>query len=274
MKIKKRITAGIKTLFRVPLDIYRDRSMFWELVKNDFQAKFAGSYLGVFWAFVQPVITIVLYWFVFQVGMRSGNVSNHPFILFLMAGLIPWFYFSEAWNGASNCLAEYSYLVKKVVFNVGVLPVLKVVSSLFVHVFFSAVLVIVCAVYGYGIDLYLLQLLYYIPCMAFLVLGISYITASCTVFFKDMTQIVNIMLTIGIWLTPIMWVPASASLQTVLRLNPMYYIVDGFRDALLEKVWFWNKPVWSIYFWAFSILVYIIGVKMFNRLKVHFSDVL
>ena len=87
MKNKKRI-AVLETLFRVPLDIYRDRSMFWELVKNDFQAKFAGSYLGVFWAFVQPVITIVLYWFVFQVGMRSGNVSNHPFILFLMAGLI------------------------------------------------------------------------------------------------------------------------------------------------------------------------------------------
>ena len=273
MKNKKRI-AVLETLFRVPLDIYRDRSMFWELVKNDFQAKFAGSYLGVFWAFVQPVITIVLYWFVFQVGMRSGNVSNHPFILFLMAGLIPWFYFSEAWNSASNCLAEYSYLVKKVVFNVGMLPVLKVASSLFVHVFFSFVLVVVCAVYGYGVDLYLLQLLYYIPCMAFLVLGISYITASCTVFFKDMTQIVNIMLTIGIWLTPIMWVPVSPTLQKVLRLNPMYYIVDGFRDALLEKAWFWNKPVWSIYFWAFSILVYIIGVKMFNRLKVHFSDVL
>jgi teichoic acid transport system permease protein len=266
--------VNIETLFRVPLDIYRDRAMVWELIKNDFQARFAGSYLGTFWAFFQPVITIVLYWFVFQVGMRSGNVSNHPFILFLMAGLVPWFYFAEAWNGASGSLYEYNYLVKKVVFNVGILPVLKVASALFVHLFFVAVVVVMSVAYGYGMDLYWLQLLYYIPCIAFLVLGLSYITAACTVFFKDMVQIVNIVLTIGIWLTPIVWVPMSPKLQGILKLNPMFYIVDGFRDTLLSKVWFWEKPIWSIYFWCFSIVVYIVGVKLFNRLKVHFSDVL
>ena len=281
MRYKKIISAvagiflrNIKMLVRVPLDIYRDRSMVWELIKNDFQARFAGSYLGIFWAFFQPVITIVLYWFVFQVGLRSGNVSDHPFILFLMCGLVPWFYFSEAWNGASTCLSEYNYLVKKVVFNVGILPVLKVASSLFVHLFFVAVVVIMSAAYGYGIDLYLLQLLYYIPCIAFLVLGLSYITAACTVFFKDMVQIVNIVLTIGIWLTPIMWVPQSPVLQDIMKWNPMYYVVDGFRDALLSKVWFWEKPFWSIYFWCFAMLVYMVGVKMFNRLKIHFADVL
>lgn len=268
---------NIKTLFQVPLDIYKDRAMFWTLVKNDFRARFAGSYLGLFWAFVQPVITIVLYWFVFQVGLRSGNMSNHPFILFLVSGLVPWFYFSEAWSGASNSLIEYNYLVKKVVFNVGMLPVLKVASAMFVHLFFVAFVLVMRMAYGYNTDLYLLQLLYYIPCTAFLVLGLSYITAACTVFFRDMTQIVNIILTIGIWVTPIMWnaqATMTKSLQLVFKLNPMYYIVDGFRDALLENTWFWEKPTWSIYFWCVSILVYLLGVKMFNRLKVHFSDVL
>lgn len=272
-----RIRTAIKMLLQVPLDIYRDRDMFWVLVKNDFQARFAGSYLGLFWAYFQPVITIALYWFVFQVGLRSGNVSDHPFILFLMAGLIPWFYFSETWNGATNSLLEYNYLVKKVVFNVGILPVLKVVSAIFVHLFFVAVVTILCMLYGYGIDLYLLQLLYYIPATAFLVLGLSYITAACTVFFRDMTQLVNIILTIGVWLTPIMWNPVttmSAAMQKLFKLNPMYYIVDGFRDTLLAKVWFWEKPVWSVYFWCFAILIYLFGVRMFNRLKIHFSDVL
>lgn len=267
-----------ETLLRVPLDIYRDRAMFWELVKNDFKARFAGSYLGLFWAFVQPVITLVLYWFVFQVGLRSGNMSSHPFILYLMAGLIPWFYFSEAWNGATNSLVEYNYLVKKVVFNVGILPALKVASALFVHMFFVAVLLILSLFYGYTIDPHLLQLLYYILCTAFLALGLSYATAACTVFFRDTAQIVNIFLTVGVWATPIMWNPAAAEmsvqLQTAFRINPVYYIVDGFRDTLLEKVWFWEKPVWSIYFWGASILIYLLGVKMFNRLKVHFSDVL
>lgn len=268
---------NLETLFRVPLDIYRDRAMFWALVKNDFRARFAGSYLGLFWAFIQPVITIVLYWFVFQVGLRSGNVSNHPFILFLVSGLIPWFYFSEAWNGASNSLIEYNYLVKKVVFNVGMLPVLKVASAMFVHLFFVAFVLVMRTLYGYNLNLQLLQLLYYIPCTAFLVLGLSYITSACTVFFRDMAQIVNIVLTIGIWVTPIMWnaeATMSAGMQMVFKLNPVYYIVDGFRDTLLENVWFWEKPVWGIYFWCASILIYLLGVKMFNRLKVHFSDVL
>ena len=270
-------TLNIETLFRVPLDIYRDREMVFTLIKNDFQARFAGSYLGLFWAYVQPVITIILYWFVFQVGLRSGNVSNHPFVLFLMSGLIPWFYFSEAWNGATNSLIEYNYLVKKVVFNVGILPALKVASALFVHVFFVVFLVIMCVIYSYGVDMYLLQLVYYIACTAFLVLGLSYITSACTVFFRDMTQIVNIVLTIGVWITPIMWNPVatmSTSIQTIFKMNPMYYIVDGFRDTLLEKIWFWEKPVWSVYFWCLSMLIYLLGVKMFNRLKVHFADVL
>lgn len=269
--------GNVESLLRVPLEIFRDRAMFVTLVKNDFQARFAGSYLGLFWAYVQPVITIVLYWFVFQFGLRAGSISDHPFILYLMAGLIPWFYFSEAWSGASGSLVEYNYLVKKVVFNVGFLPVLKVFSALFVHLFFVAILILLSLAYGYMPDLYLLQFVYYILCTAVLVTGLGYITAAFTVFFRDMTQIVGILLTIGIWVTPIMWnlsATMGGSMQALFKLNPVYYIVSGFRDTLLDKVWFWEKPLWSLYFWCFAILVYLLGVKLFNRLKVHFSDVL
>lgn len=267
----------VEELLRIPLEIFRDRGMFLAIVKNDFQARFAGSYLGLFWAYVQPVITLCLYWFVFQFGLRSGNVSNHPFILYLMAGLIPWFYFSESWGGASGSLVEYSYLVKKVVFNVNFLPVIKVCSAMFVHLVFVCIVTALSWIYGYGIHPWLLQLFYYMICNMILVLGLSYITAACTVFFRDMTQIVNIILTMGIWMTPILWnaeATMSGKLLMLFRLNPMYYIVDGFRDSLLDKVWFWEKPLWSIYFWCVALCVYLIGVKMFNRLKVHFSDVL
>lgn len=268
---------NVESLLRVPLEIYRDRAMFLTLVKNDFQARFAGSYLGLFWAFVQPVILICLYWFVFQVGLRSGSVSNHPFILFLMTGLVPWFYFSESWSGATNVLLEYNYLVKKVVFNVGFLPALKVCSALFVHLFFLAILTVLSLIYGYGIHPYLLQLVYYMFGSALLVLGLSYATAAFTVFFRDMSQIVGIVLTIGIWMTPIMWnaeATIPGALIYIFKLNPMYYIVDGFRDCFLNGIWFWQKPVWTIYFWCVTVAIYLLGVKLFNRLKVHFSDVL
>ena len=267
----------LKDLIDLPMKIVREKKIFSDLVKNDFHARFAGSYFGVFWAFFQPVITMLLYWFVFQVGLRAGNVTTYPFILFLMSGMIPWLYFSEALSGGANSLNEYSYLVKKVVFNIEMLPAIKVASALFVHVFFVAFLAVICVVYGYFPSLYWLQIFYYIFCTAFLVLGLSYIAASCTAFFKDTTQIVNIILTVGVWITPVMWNPVgtiSETLRTIFKINPVYYIVDGFRDALLAKVWFWEKPLWTLGFWAISITIYILGVKLFKKLKIHFADVL
>lgn len=269
--------VNMRKLAKVPLTILYDRSMVWDLARNDFQARFAGSYLGVIWAFIQPVVTMLLYWFVFQVGLRAGNVSDYPFILFLMSGMIPWFYFSEVLNGGTNVLMEYSYLVKKVVFEIDILPVIKTISAIFVHLFFITFIIVMCAIYGYTPDMYTLQIIYYIICTCVLVTGLSYITSACAVFFRDTAQVINIILTMGVWITPIMWNPAdtlSPGLQMVFRANPVYYIVDGFRDALLAKVWFWDKPVWTIYFWVLSVIIYIIGINVFNRLKPHFSDVL
>ena len=268
---------NIETLFRVPLEIFRDREMFWDLIKNDFQARFAGSAFGIIWAFVQPLIIIALYWFVFQVGLRAEKVSDYPFVLFLLTGLVPWFYFQESWSGATNCLMEYNYLVKKVVFNVGMIPVIKTLSSFFVHIFFVAFVIMMCSVYGYFPSAFTLQIIYYMICTAILSTGLSYITSACAAFFKDIVQVVNIILTIGVWLTPIMWNPRvtlPGYLQLLFRINPMYYIVDGYRDSLLSNIWFWQKPEWSIYFWIVTVFVYIGGVRMFNRLKGHFADVL
>jgi len=110
-----------------------------------------------------------------------------------------------------------------------------------------------------------------------LVLGLSYITSAVVGFFKDLVQIINIVLQVGMWVTPIMWDSAtvlSPGLQVIFKLNPMYYIVDGFRDALLGKVWFWDKPIWTCYFWIVVVLIFGAGVLVFRKLRVHFADVL
>ena len=131
------------------------------LAVNDFKTKYSGSYLGIFWAFVQPVVTVTVYWFVFQLGFRSDPVKDFPFVLWLIAGIVPWFYFSDALNGGTNSLLEYNYLVKKVVFNIDILPIVKVCSALFVHGFFVCFMFILYLAYGYGIDLYCIQDIYY-----------------------------------------------------------------------------------------------------------------
>ena len=88
---------------------YKNKKNIFKLAKNDFKTKYAGSYLGIIWAFVQPVTTILLYWFVFQVGFRTPSIGDYPFVLWLTAGLVPWFFFSDAWNGGTSSLLEYSF---------------------------------------------------------------------------------------------------------------------------------------------------------------------
>lgn len=249
------------------------------LAKNDFKTKYAGSYMGIVWAFVQPIITIVLYWFVFQVGLRSGDVGDTPFILWLMAGLIPWFFFQEALVNATNSFIEYSYLVKKVVFNINILPIVKVISSLFVHMFFMVLLVVAYALMGHFPGIISVQLIYYSFCMIALVLSMAYFTSAVSVFFKDTTQIINILMQIGTWMTPILWnfedprlVDVLDKIGFIFKLNPMYYVVDGCRSTMIDGKLFYERPFITLYFWLFVITMTLISKFVYKRLRPHFAD--
>ena len=257
-------------------ELFKNRTMILRLGKNDFKTRFAGSYLGIIWAFIQPVVTVLVYWFVFQVGFRSSPVDNFPFVLWLTTGMVPWFFFSEAWNAGTNSLTDYSYLVKKVVFNISTIPVVKVVSALFVHVFFVAFMMFLYVIYGYKPDIYWLQVVYYSLCLLIMVLALSYFCSAVMVFFRDLSQIINVVLQVGIWLSCIMWSVdmLPERIRWVMYFNPIYYIVSGYRSALITKEWFWEMPYQTLGFWAFIIILISVGVNVFNKLRVHFADVL
>lgn len=274
---------NIKKIVMLPLELIQNRKLIFSLAKNDFKTQFAGSYLGIIWAFVQPIVTVLVYWFVFEKGLKAGGMNTSagvqvPFVLWLIAGIVPWFFFQDALNGGTNALVQYSYLVKKVVFKISILPIVKIISALFVHTFFVVFTLVLYACYHYYLDLYTLQIFYYTLCMIIFVLGLVYLTCSIVVFFKDLTQIINIILQIGIWMTPIMWNIDTMNLNPILlnifKLNPMYYIVAGYRDALINKVWFWERAQLTIYFWIVTVLLFGLGCFVFRRLKVHFADVL
>ena len=264
----------------LPGEIYKNRKLVFSLAKNDFKTKYAGSYFGTIWAFIQPIVTICVYWFVFGLALRNGSDKGVPFVLWLIAGLVPWFFIQEGLTGGTNALLEYNYLVKKVVFNISVLPVVKIISAMFVHVFFVLFTIILYAAYGRMPDIYYLQLIYYTGCVFILVLGLSYATSAIVIFFRDLTQIINIVLQVGVWLTPIMWIVETSPLQghpvimKILKLNPMYYIVSGYRDTFLMKTWFFQHAGWTAYFWVFTILCFLFGSWVFKRLRIHFADVL
>ena len=262
----------------IPVELYQSRHLIWKLAKNDFRKRYAGSSMGALWALAQPVVTVAMYYIVFDKLMGGGGrgVEDVPFVLFLTAGLVPWFYFNEALNNGTNALREYDYLVKKVVFKISILPIIKVIAATFIHVFFVAVLLIVAALYGYYPTVYTTQILYYSACLFVFVLALCYATCAVVVFFKDLTQIIGIALQIGIWATPILWNIDSAPGEwvVILKLNPLVYIVNGYRSAIYERSWFFEDFFSTMYFWIATVVLFGIGVAVFKRLKVHFADVL
>lgn len=266
-------------------DILANRQLIATLSKNDFKSKYAGSYFGIIWAFVQPVITILVYWFVFDKALNAASSVTKqgievPYVLWLIAGMVPWFYFAETMGSGSNVLVEYNYLVKKVVFNIDVLPMVKMISSLFVHGFFVLFMILVYTLYGFFPSVYSLQVIYYSFAMFCLSLGLAYFSSAITVFFRDLSQLIGIGLQVLMWMTPIMWNMGAMEdrlakpIVLILKANPMYYITSGYRDSMINQVWFWERPAITIYFWVFTLVCLLLGTKVFKKLKVHFADVL
>lgn len=268
----------LKKVIGLPKELWDSRVLISSLSRNDFKTKYAGSYLGIIWAFIQPVVTILVYWFVFGLAMRSSTPRPVPYVLWLVAGLVPWFFFQEGLTNGTHALLAYTYLVKKVVFKIDILPVVKLVSAFYVHAFFTVVVIVLYVCNGYFPDLYYLQIIYYMFCLFILMLGFSYFASAVVVFFRDLAQMINIALQVGVWMTPIMWsfedLGLGGTVQFLLKLNPMYYIVAGYRDCFIYKAWFWEHPALTAYFWVFTLIVFVLGVSLFEKLKVHFADVL
>ena len=291
--IKKLISVGVivfscliftklyDKLTVLPMELYQSRHLIWKLAKNDFKKRYAGSYLGALWAMAQPVVTVAMYYVVFDLIMdsRAGVLRDGvevPFVLFLTAGLVPWFFFNEALNNGTNALLEYHYLVKKVVFKISILPIIKIIAATFIHAFFVLVMLIIAALYGYYPSVYTLQIFYYSFCLFVFVLALCYSTCAVVVFFKDLSQIINIGLQIGMWATPILWNMdgLSEKWRFVVKLNPLVYVVNGYRSAIYEKEWFFRDFFSTMYFWIVTVVLFGIGALVFKKLKVHFADVL
>lgn len=257
-------------------EIFESRNLVYDLALADFKKKYTGSFFGLVWMFVMPIVNILIYYFIFQVAFKSTPPEDVPYVLWLMPGIIPWFYINESIGAATNSLYEYNYLVKKVVFNIDILPLVKVGSCFFVHVIFVFVMLCVFLLFGQTPNVYWLQVVYFSFCATMLVTAIGYITSAIKVFFKDMGQIVEICLMVGMWLSPIMWHYSilSPMNQKIIKLNPVFYIVEGYRDSLIRQIPFWNNIALTIYFWAFTLILFALGIKLYKKLKPHFADVL
>lgn len=256
-------------------EIYRKRSAVYELAKRDFEMQFKGSYLGIFWTYIQPFMYIALIWGVLTFGFRIQKVENTSQALWLITGMIPWLFFSEVFMSTSSVVSQFSFLIKKVDFSLGILPIVKILSLLMNHIVFIVINIAIGLFYGIYPGLITLQIFYYVFAACMLLLGLGWLTSSTSLFVKDVNNIVYLLVQFGFWLTPIFWSADMIPLQYrwIVRLNPVYYIVSGYRDTLTKGIVFWDRLGDMLYFWIIVMITLLIGAVVFRKLRPHFAEV-
>lgn len=257
-------------------EIFDKKYMIYELSKDDFNKQYLGSFLGIFWAFFDPLAFMAILWFVFSVGLRVGRTENVPFVAYLFTGLIAYNFFQNAVGASPGIIRSYAFVVNKVNFRSSILPIVKAISALAVHLVFVIIVMGVLVASHVPPSRFWFQIIYYLFAMVFLILGFSWLLSALGVFVKDIGNVVSIILRFGFWLTPIFW-PISMipdKYLIFLKLNPVFYLVQGYRESFIYGVWFWEHPLYTLYFWIFSFVIFVLGVFVFRRLRPHFADVL
>ena len=246
------------------------------LVIRDFETRYLSSFLGLPWAIIQPAMFILVIWFAFTYGLRSHVLnSGVPYAPWLVVAYMPWMFMSQTLILSSTAIEEYSYLIKKTNFPISMIPVIKIFSGLVIHLLLI-VLIMIILIFSFHIypTVYWFQIFYYLFAMTILLIGLTWFIASVNVFLHDMAHIVNIVVTMLFWATPIFWPykMLTGNLKYIALLNPFFYITEGYRYTFVEHVWFFEYTEMNIFFWTFTILMFVFGAFVFYRLEPGIAD--
>jgi lipopolysaccharide transport system permease protein len=257
--------------------IWSNRSLIRVMVRRDVLGRYRGSFGGSFWTIFNPLLLMLTYFFVFSVVLETrfpGDPSRSGFVLYYLAGMLPWLAFSEAVGRSPSVMLEHRNFVKKLVFAVETLPVNLVAAGL-VTEFFAVLLfcgVLLAIRHAVPATVVWLPLLL-VPQVLFTA-GLSWFLAALGVFVRDLGQILGFLLTIWFFATPICYPETSlpASATVLLSRNPIYILVRGYRAILLDQ----HSPafgsLWKL--WLLSLAVFILGHAWFYKLRKSFADLI
>jgi ABC-type polysaccharide/polyol phosphate export permease len=267
----------IKSFLKFLQKIAQNRFMIRSLVVRDIRARYTGSFLGVFWAFVHPLTQLLIFYFVFGLVLRArlgSEYTNTNYGIWLMSGMLPWILFSEVVNRSPGAVLEQANLVTKTVFPSEILPLAHVSAALVNHVILLFILLVFIVALGLGPGLTILWLPLYLIGVILFALGLAWLLSAVNVFMRDIGQILGVILNLWFFFTPIIY-PANLvpeSLRPWMALNPMIYPVEGYRMALLGRI----EPDFGglIVLFAWAIVAFALGGLVFRKLKPAFADVL
>jgi len=271
MFLKKLILEAIDFIRQ----IYLNRFIIWELTRREFRIKYISNLFGLSWAILEPLAMMLILWFIFTY-VRTGTKMEVPFATFLITGIVAYDFFNKTLNAATRSLKSYGFLISKVNFRAAIIPLVKIASELLIHFIILAIVGLILIISQVPVTVYWLQVFYYLFSMVVLLIGVSWLTSSISLFFPDINYIITIVMRVLFFFTPIFWDPKGMPNEFLIyfRFNPLFYIVDGYRESLLYGVPFWIHHQNTLYFWIITVSLFILGVIVFKRLRPHFADAL
>lgn len=268
----------MKELMEMIKDHIAYRQQIFKLARADLVKTYRGAALGWSWAIIKPAVTIFVYWFAFSIGFKSSSqMYGYPYFLWLIAGIIPWFYISDMITSGTDTIRKYSYLVTKMRFPVSTIPTFVSISKFTVHLILLLMMILIFMLMGYPPDIYFLQLPFYIILMFIFCTIWSLFSSLLAAISKDFGNLVKSLVTAVFWLSGIMWDPATIDIpwvKTFLMLNPVTYLVNGFRNCFINKIWFFEQPKRLLYFVIMTIALAIIAILVYRKLRKEIPDVL
>lgn len=268
----------MNTLREMINDHIKYRKQIWKLAKTDLGKNYKGSALGWAWAILKPTITLVIYWFAFSVGLRAGKpVEGYPYFLWLMAGLIPWFYMRSMFTGGASCLRRYTYLITKIKYPITTIPTFVNISNFLVHMMLVVFMILMYIAFGFMPDIYYLQIPLYML-MAFLFFNFWGLFAGVlSTISRDFLNLVRSVVIGFLWLSGIFYNVYSISnslIREIMLFNPITIVVNGFRNSLVYKQWFWETPIELRNYAIVTVVMFALALWAYKTLKKDIPDVL
>lgn len=257
-------------------ELYEKRRFIFDLGLRDFKSSYFGSFLGLTWAFVEPIIyVLLLYVFIGKVAKYQPTTGS-SYLPWLVCAMSVWTFFSTSLISGSRIFKKYSYLLKRWKFDMSLLPIANIISCSIVHFVFLLMTLILLMSSGIQPSFFWLQIFYYFFSLCILLVGLIWFTASLAVFAKDIENILSLVIQVGFWVSPIFWSIETFPIQyhTLIKLNPVYYIINGYRGSLLYSQAFWENPQQALSFWLITLAILITGRWTYNKLRPSFGDVL
>ncbi len=266
----------------VPLNfgrrVWRNRYTIRSLVARDLRARYVGSFLGLFWSVIHPLVQLGLYYWIFSIVLQARLAPEYaqtPYALWLMAGLLPWMLFAEVVTRAPNAVLDQTALVTQMVFPSEILPLVHLASAFINHLIGVALLLSLCGILGFPAGPGLLWLIPYAVGIALLALGLAWLLAALNVFLRDVGQVVGVLVNVWFFLTPVLYSRhlLAGRFERVLDLNPMLHAIEGYRAALLGQTVETHSYALA-YLAGTGLLFCAAGGLLFRKLKPAFADVL